>query len=147
MTILKNLSIFISHSSKDKNVFEQFVNKILVLGCGIKDSDIFCSSIAGLGINSGENFRRLIKDKLLGCQYSFIMISNNYKQSEVCLNEMGASWALEHINVKQFLFPDLGFDYLRLLMNVNQASRINHPGALDQLFEEFTRHNQPEKRS
>jgi len=131
------MSIFISHSSKDQEIIDLFVEKILRLGCGIEDNQIFCTSIEGLGIRTGDDFREHIKSKLKQSDYSFIMISNNYRQSEVCINEMGASWALDDLKVKQFIFPKLGFDSLGLLMNVQQASKLNDSSALDELYEEL----------
>lgn len=131
------MNIFISHSSKDKTLIDKFVEKILILGCGIKDNQIFCSSIEGLGIKNGEDFRNHIREKLKNSNLSFIMISENYKKSEVCLNEMGASWAQDELKIKQFLFPNLDFSSLGLLLNVQQASKIDNSADLDILFEEL----------
>ena len=131
------MRIFLSHSSKDKIIVDQFVEKILILGCGLTDENIFCTSIEGLGIKTGDDFRDHIKTNLKRSDYSFLMISENYKNSEVCLNEMGASWALDEIKVKQFLFPKLGFNSLGLLLNIQQAAKLDDSSALDELFEEL----------
>ena len=37
--------IFISHSSKDKDIIEKFTDNILQLGIGLSHEDIFCTSI------------------------------------------------------------------------------------------------------
>lgn len=42
--------IFISHSSKNKDIIEKFVDYILQLGIGIKAEDIFCTSIEEMGV-------------------------------------------------------------------------------------------------
>lgn len=52
------MSIFISHASKDEKIIRAFVDKILVLGCGLKDQQVYCTSIEGLGIGTGEDFRK-----------------------------------------------------------------------------------------
>jgi hypothetical protein len=140
------MSVFISHSSKDKELIDLFVEKILILGCGLIDNQIFCTSIEGLGIKNGYDFRKHIKSRLKNADYSIIMISNNYKRSEVCMNEMGASWALDDVKIKQFLFPNIGFESLGLLLNIQQAAQINNPSALDELFEEFTLKYNTEKK-
>lgn len=140
------MRIFISHSSKDKNLIDQFVEKILILGCGLTDENIFCTSIDGLGIKTGEDFRDHIKTNLKISDYSFLMISDNYKNSEVCLNEMGASWALDGIKVKQFLFPKLGFNSLGLLLNIQQAAKLDDSSALDELYEELIMEFNTEKK-
>lgn len=140
------MSIFISHSSKDEYIINQFTEKILSLGCDIKDNQIFCTSIDGLGIKTGEDFRTHIHQNLVNADFSLIMVSENYKQSEVCLNEMGASWVIDNVKVKQLLFPDIGFESLGLLLNVQQASRIDKSADLDELFEEFSKHYQTNKK-
>jgi hypothetical protein len=140
------MSVFISHSSRDKYIIDQFTEKILILGCGLRDGQVFCTSIDGLGIKTGEDFRNHIRQNILTAKFSLIMVSENYKRSEVCLNEMGASWAIEKIKVKQLLFPKLGFESLGLLLNVQQASQIDNSANLDELFEEITDYYQTDKK-
>ncbi len=142
----KSSSIFISHSSKDHFIIEQFIEKILILGCGLRYDQVFCTSIDGLGIKTGEDFRNHIRKNLLTANFSFLMISENYKRSEVCLNEMGASWAIDNLKIRQLIFPKLGFESLGLLLNVKQASRIDKSADLDELFEELTNHFETEKK-
>jgi hypothetical protein len=139
------LKIFISHSSKDKLVVNSFVENILILGCGISEKSIFCSSIEGLGIKNGYDFREHILKELLSSDYSFLFISNNYKESDICLNEMGASWAIKNIKVKPFLFPNINFSSIGALFSVKQASKLNDSYALDELFEEVSFDNKVEK--
>jgi hypothetical protein len=140
------MRVFISHSSQDKYIVEQFTEKILFLGCGLKDEQVFCTSIEGLGIKTGDDFRNHIRKNLITSDFSLIMVSENFKRSEVCLNEMGASWAIDNIKVKQLLFPKLGFGSLGLLLNVTQAAQINNSAALDELFEELTNHYNTKKK-
>lgn len=91
---MEKSKIFISHSSKDKEIVREFVNEILVLSLGTDQKNIFCTSIEGLGITSGEDFRKRIKAELELAKIVIQVISKNYKSSEVCLNEMGAAWVL-----------------------------------------------------
>lgn len=132
------MKIFISHSSRDKNLVDQFIDKILILGCGINDVDIFCSSVDGLGIKTGDDFREHIKENLQNSDYSFLFISESYKKSDICLNEMGASWALDKVEVKPFIFPNIGFHSIGTLYSVKQVARIDQGADLDELFEEIT---------
>ena len=108
--------IFISHSSKDLDYIKSFVENILILGLEIPASRIFCSSIEGQGVKSGQYIPdRLKKEINLSC-LALLFISENYKQSEVCLNEVGAAWAvLEKENVIPVLLPQTGFDELGFL--------------------------------
>jgi len=129
--------IFISHSSKDKNIVENFTDKILRMGMRILPEDIFCTSIEGMDIRTGEDIRKHIKENLKYCDYVFLMISKNYNKSIVCLNEMGAAWALDK-RVKPFLLPnttikkDLGWLY-----NPNIASKIDERATLNSLYDEL----------
>ncbi|WP_053002215.1 toll/interleukin-1 receptor domain-containing protein [Kordia jejudonensis] len=132
------MKIFISHSSKNKKVVDFFVDKILILGCGINEKEIFCSSVEGLGITTGLDFREHIKETLLKSDYSFLFISNEYKESDICLNEMGASWAQDSVIVKPFIFPNIGFDSLGTLYSVKQVAKLDNSYSLDELFQEIT---------
>ena len=128
--------IFISHSSKDKNIVENFIDKILRLGMGILSEDIFCTSIEGMDIRTGEDIRKHIKDNLKYCDYVFLMISQNYNKSVVCLNEMGAAWALEK-QVKPFLLPKTTIENLGWIYNPNIASKIEERATLNSLYDEL----------
>ncbi len=140
------MKVFISHSSKDKKIVDSFITNILILGCGIDENNIFCTSVEGLGIKTGEEFRCHILQNLVNSNYSFLLISNNYKRSDICLNEMGASWALNDIKVKPFLLPGIDFNSIGTLYNVKHAARIIDPYALDELFSEITEETQIEKK-
>lgn len=45
-------------------------------------------------------------NKVQGADVSFLMISKNYKESEICLNEMGAVWATDN-RVRHYLLPNV----------------------------------------
>lgn len=135
------MKIFISHSSKDKIIVDAFVENILISGCELSEKNIFCTSIEGLGISNGNDFRQHILKELHGSDYSFLLISNNYKKSDICLNEMGASWAIKDLKVKPFLFPNVDFRSIGTLYSVKQASKLEDSFALDELFEEITSKN------
>lgn len=134
----ETMRIFISHSSKDKILIDYFVDKILILGCGINEKDIFCSSIDGLGIKTGLDFREHIKETLQKSEYSFLFISENYKRSDICLNEMGASWVQDNVEVKPFIFPNISFQSIGTLYSVKQVAKLNKKSDLDELFEELS---------
>lgn len=128
--------IFISHSSKDTGIFEKFVDHILQLGIGIKNEDIFCSSIEEMGVRNGEDIRKHIQTNIRNADYSFLLISNNYKASEICINEMGAVWAYDS-NVRFYILPDVDFDAIGWLCNTRKADMINSSIVLDALHKEM----------
>uniref|UniRef100_UPI0025973192 toll/interleukin-1 receptor domain-containing protein n=2 Tax=Bacteroidia TaxID=200643 RepID=UPI0025973192 len=135
----KHKKIFISHSSKDEAIIKLFVDDILQLGVGIKPEQIFCTSIEDMGIKNGEDIRKHIHQNIKNADYSFLLISNNYKTSEICLNEMGAVWAYDN-NVKLYLLPKMDFDSIGWLCNTRIAERIDNSIALDELHEQLQQH-------
>ena len=72
------VKVFISHSSKDKNIVGLFKDIILKSGIGFKDKNIFYTSSPETGVPIGENIPEYIKRNLLDCDYVFLMISENY---------------------------------------------------------------------
>ena len=131
--------IFISHSSADKEIVKAFVEKILMLGCGFDKDDIFCT-LNSDAINIGDDFRNSIIDNMHCCDYIFLMISENYRNSEICHNEVGAAWALQ--NTKRVIplkFPNIGFsqDDLGVLNVVKQAGSLNNKQQLIKIYEEL----------
>jgi len=131
-----NGTVFISHSSKDKPLVEQFVDEILQLGMGISRDRIACTSIEEMGIPNGTKMREWIQEKIADCQIAFLMISPNYKKSEICLNEMGAVWALEK-DVKILLLPGIDYGNFGWLEEIRQAGHIESEGVLDQLYDDL----------
>lgn len=132
----KQKRIFISHSSKDKPIVQLFVDDILQLGTGLKPEHIFCTSIEDMGIKNGEDIRKHIHENIKNADYSILLISKNYKESEICLNEMGAVWAYDN-KVRFYLLPDADFDSIGWLCNTRIAERIDSSIALDELHEQL----------
>lgn len=128
--------LFISHSSKDKEIVATFMDKILQLGIGLSHDDIFCTSIEETAIRNGEDIRKHIQDNIRNADYSFLLISKNYKESEICINEMGAVWAYDN-SVRIFLLPDVDFDSIGWLYDTKKAEKINDTIALDALQKEL----------
>ncbi len=129
-------TIFISHSSKDKVLVEQFVDEILQLGLGIANDRILCTSIEEMGIPNGTKMREWIQEKIANCSVAFLMISPNYKKSEICLNEMGAVWALEK-DVKILLLPGVDYGNFGWLEEIRQAGHVENESVLDQLYDDL----------
>ena len=138
-TALGSKRIFISHSSDDKRIINSFVEKILMVGCGFKRTDIFCT-LDHTAIRTGDDFRNEIITSMRECDFIFCMISKNYRDSEVCQNEMGAAWAMEGKRVLPFKFPNLEFREIGFLNVVKQAADITDKSKLDELYEELCKY-------
>lgn len=127
--------IFISHSSKDISIVDAFVT-LLTRGAGLLQDDIFCTSIDGMKIKNGEDMRKHIQENVNYADFAILLVSKNYKESEVCLNEMGAVWAINK-KVKAYVFPDLQEERVGWLINDKAAEKLNDETALASLYEEL----------
>ena len=131
--------IFISHSSRDEMIVNAFIEKILMLGCGLKRSDIFCT-LDPATIRTGDDFRSEIIYNMANCDYVLFMISENYRTSEVCQNEMGAAWALPGKRLLPFKFPNVSFSSVGFLNVVKQVADIADKTKLDELYAELNKY-------
>ena len=122
--MVKSPKVFISHSSDDKELILSFIKRVLVLGLGLPKDDIVFTSDENYGIEPGGDIPQYIKRNIARANVVLIMVSHGYKKSEVCLNEMGAAWALDR-NIIQVLLPDADFDDLGWVINLKKAIRLN----------------------
>ncbi|MBQ6204893.1 MAG: toll/interleukin-1 receptor domain-containing protein [Prevotella sp.] len=131
--------IFISHASDDETIVKAFIKEILMLGCRFSTQDIFCT-LDHTAIRTGDDFRDIIVDNMKSCDYVICIISENYRKSEVCQNEMGAAWAMENKRVLPFKFPNLSFKEIGFLNVVKQAADITDESKLDELYVELCKY-------
>ena len=132
---LNDKKFFISHASADKLIIEAFCEKILKLGCGFQQKDIFCT-LDHTSIRTGDDFRTEIVNNMKKCDYVLCFISDNYKKSEVCQNEMGAAWVLEDKRFCPFKFPNVCFTELGFIAKVKQTADITDKAKLDEFYVE-----------
>ncbi len=125
------VSIFISHSSEDEKMVTAFIEKILNLGLGILRENIFYTSAKDTGPKSGEDFKKSIKEKIIGATAIIQIITEGYRKSEICLNEMGAAWVLSD-NVIPFILEPVRFENVGFIHNTTQILKIN---VADDLFQ------------
>ena len=126
--------VFVSHASADKKIIKEFVDKILKEGLGLRDENIAFTSCEATGVTPGDNIPEFIKDNIGAAKIVLSMVSEAYKASAVCQNEVGAAWALGKKPV-QILLQDVDFDELGWLFSLNKAGRIDNQEYLDHLEE------------
>lgn len=134
------VKVFISHSSKDKNIVGLFKDIILKSGIGFKDKNIFYTSSPETGVPIGENIPEYIKRNLLDCDYVFLMISENYKKSEVCLNEMGVAMIIGK-KIFPVLLHNYTFDKVGWLIDRTLCVRIDDVERLNEIRDIFYSNN------
>ena len=128
--------VFISHSSNDKDIVRLFKDTILKNGIGLSDDDIFFTSSPETGVPIGKNIPECIKENMVDCEYAFLMISENYKKSEVCLNEMGAAMVLGK-RLFPILLYDYDFDKVGWLIDRNLCAKVDDRERLDEIRDIF----------
>lgn len=126
--------IFLSHASFDSGILQLFKTHILKAGLGFKDNQIGYTSDEASGVPAGKSIPTYIKEGIGKSQVVLLMISDAYKNSEVCLNEMGAAWALDK-NPISVLLPNVNFDKLGWLTSLDKAIKIDDSGMLANLQE------------
>lgn len=124
--------VFISHASKDKEIADAFIDDLLVGALAVKLTDIFCTSTDGTKIPSGEDWRNQIRENLIGAKVTFLIITPNYKESEICLNEMGAAWVLSEKPISLIVDP-VDYDSVGILQQVKQVERLQDEKSLDRV--------------
>ena len=126
--------IFISHSSKDKETIKVFIDSFLKKGLSLCDDDIACTSFEATGVMPGDSIPSYIKHNISRAKVCLCMVSKNYKASEVCMNEVGAIWALEKVPI-QIVLPQTDFSELGWLLNTDKAAKIDDEDSIDNLME------------
>lgn len=136
--------IFISHSTDDRLIVEKFVTMLEQIG--LKQEQLFCSSITGYGIPQGAgDLYDFIRNEMSNDNlFVIMMLSQNYYNSPVCLNEMGAAW-IKQSEYQSILLP--GFQYSEIKGAVNPrdmtfrlADKENRNYALNELKDRIIRH-------
>lgn len=110
--------IFISHSSKNKEKVQLLANLLTSINL-LPGEQVFCSSLPGFDIPIKSNNRifDFLRDCFLKYDIHVIFIhSHEYYESAVCLNEMGAAWALKS-NQTSFLLPGFNFNEMKGVVN------------------------------
>lgn len=108
--------VFISHAEADKKFANEIVTLLEFIGVKGKEN-LLCTSVDGyripLGCDIIEYLRETFNKKDL---FVIILHTHNYYTRPVCMNEMGAAWALK---TKYFsvLAPDFSFNEMTGVVN------------------------------
>jgi hypothetical protein len=89
-----------------------------------------------MGIPSGKDFINYIKGQIQKPKAVIAIISPNYHNSEFCLCELGAAWAMTH-NMLPLLVPPTKYKDLGGVLTVTQAIPIDDHSKLTELADEL----------
>ena len=86
--------IFISHATKDKDYVGEIIKMLESLG--FREDEIICSSIPPYCIPLDDNvYEWLVNEFQQSDLHVIYALSETYYSRPVCLNEMGAAWAMK----------------------------------------------------
>lgn len=128
--------IFISHAEADRKFVDHFFDTLLGRGLNLSTNDVFCTSLPGAGIKTGQNFFEYIKKEVKGCKVIILILTPQYMESPFCLAEAGASWVLEDsesCRVLPVVVPPLKFSDLEATLAITQAESIEREEDLDDI--------------
>lgn len=125
--------MFISHAVKDSKIAAEVVG-LLEEGMGVPEAEIFCSSLAGYGIPTGQNFVTYIKEQLLEPKVVILLLTPSYFESKFCLSEMGAAWIKSHTQFP-ILVPPLGYDSVKDVLLGIQVAKVDDDIKYNELLE------------
>jgi len=123
--------IFISHAVADQKLAAAFT-AFLKEAIGVPAADIFCSSVDGHGIPTGENFSEYMKDKIAAPDLVIMLITETYLEREFCLMELGATWA-KSLKPYPLIVSPVEFDFVTRTLGLVQAQKIDDHKKLNQL--------------
>lgn len=116
----KDKFLFISHAEKDQELVFAFVE--LLYQIGLKEKDMFCSSISEIGVPIKEDIYDYLREQLdSNLIIPVFMLSENYYHSAACLNEMGAVW-IKRRDYYTFLLPGFEFKQIKGAVNPNKKA-------------------------
>lgn len=110
--------IFISHSSRNKTQVQLLANLLTSIRL-MPRQQVFCSSLPGFDIPIIYNDRifDFLRDSYTEYDiHVFFIHSHEYYESAICLNEMGAAWALKSVYTS-FLLPGFMFSEMKGVIN------------------------------
>ena len=99
----------ISHCSADRDYCSIIID--LLRDCGVKDSDIVCTSVEGYNIPYGSSIYDFLRECFIDDAedlFVIFMLSSRYYKSNPCVCEVGAHWIMQN-EYRMVLLP--GFDY------------------------------------
>lgn len=134
----KNIKLFISHATKDKEYTDALVELLHNIGIP-KNDTIFCSSKEGYGIPLNRDIYTYLKEKLDEDVIVLIVLSNNYYDSVACLNEMGAVW-MGGKSHYVMLLPSFEFSEMEGAIDPRKISlKINNKDRLTEFKDEIVK--------
>lgn len=132
-----NGKVFISHATADVALVRMVVS-FLKEAIGVRDADIFCSSLPGHGIPLAEDFNRYIQEQIDQPSLVLALFTPSYLESKFCLMELGAAWS-KSLQTLAIVVPSVPFDDVTKTLGLKQAWRITDHSRLVEFRDNFAK--------
>lgn len=130
--------IFLSHAKLDREIANRIIDKLIVPIFNMdKQKDVFYTSRRATGIRSNTNWKENIKENLTECKIFIPLITVNFKNSEMCLSELGAAWALNKA-IYPLLLPPIDYDNFGVVISDLQADNLMSREDIKMLIQTLT---------
>jgi len=117
----KNKKLFISHSSKNRNITDEFVE--LLKGMGVKNDQIYYSSYEETGVNFLQDcFERINQEFNNNELLVIFMISREFYSSKICVAETGATWVRVANNYIPIIIPPYNYNNIEGVISATQSA-------------------------
>lgn len=117
----KNKKIFVSHSSKNRNITDKFVELLKVIG--VRNEQIYYSSYEETGVNFLQDcFERINQEFNNNELLVLFMISREFYNSKICLAETGATWVSTANSYIPVIIPPYDYSNIGGVINATQAA-------------------------
>lgn len=84
---------FLSHAARDAELARALTH-LLQVGCGLRPDEVFCTSVEGSGIGTGELFPASIHAALERADLVILLVTPMWWASPFCVAEAGGAWAM-----------------------------------------------------
>lgn len=117
----KKKKIFVSHSSKNRNITDKFVELLKIIG--VKNEQIYYSSYEETGVNFLQNcFERITQEFNQNELLVIFMISREFYNSKVCIAETGATWVTSDNKYIPIIIPPYSYNNIEGVISATQAA-------------------------
>jgi len=130
-------SIFISHSSLNKQIIDWFVNDLLHGAMEFKRDDIFYTSGEGTKISPGRKWEEVIDYKLTTAKVVFLIITPEYNASEVCLKEQTVALDRKDCSVFPLIVEPITISSINGCVKERQLEKLNDALGLERIKDEL----------
>lgn len=117
----KKKKVFISHSSKNRDITDEFVE--LLKGIGIKNDEIYYSSYEETGVDFLQDCFERINQEFNNNELMVIfMISREFYNSKICVAETGATWVSAANKYIPIIIPPYSYNNIEGVISATQAA-------------------------